>query len=92
VDATFSFEDGHLLAKGEDLKRRIGSAAEENAHRGEDGENAMKHQMIVVTEGRSPPNAARFKSLIPHSDPILSTDKCQSQLVLSADGRQDQVT
>jgi hypothetical protein len=45
-----SFEDSDLLAKREDLKSRIGPVAEENANGGEEGENAMSHEMTVVKE------------------------------------------
>ena len=49
----FSFEDGDLLAKGEHLKSDIGPAAEEDANHGENGENALSHEITVVTEGSS---------------------------------------
>ena len=47
-----SFENGDLLPKREDLESRIGSAAEENAHGSEDSENALSHEMTVVTDKR----------------------------------------
>jgi len=46
-----SFENRDLLTKCEDLKSRISSAAEENANGSEDSENALSHEMTVVTEG-----------------------------------------
>jgi len=48
----FSFENRNLLAKGEDLKSGIGSAAKEHANHGDDGEDEFDHEITVVSEGR----------------------------------------
>ena len=48
----FSFENRNLLAKGEDLKSGIGSAAEEHANQGDEGEDEFDHEITVVAEGR----------------------------------------
>ena len=45
----FSFEDGNLLSKREDLKSDIGPIAEENADYGQDGYNAVSHAITVIT-------------------------------------------
>jgi len=45
----FSFEDGNLLSKREDLKSDIGPIAEANADYGQDGNNAVSHSVIVIT-------------------------------------------
>jgi hypothetical protein len=66
-----------LLAKGQNLKSSISPAAEEDSNSSKEGENALSHEMTVVTErqaGDGPRKAARLKSLIPLADPVLSTD------------------
>jgi hypothetical protein len=57
----FSLEDSDLLTKGENLKRRIGPAAEENANGSEDGENVLIHEKTVVTERRVGDRLARLR-------------------------------
>ena len=57
----FSFEDSDLLAKREDLKSRIGPATEEDVNGGEEGENAMSHEMTVVTERQVGDGLARLQ-------------------------------
>jgi hypothetical protein len=48
----FAFEDSDLLPEGEDLKGRVGTAAEKDPDHREDGENALNHGITVITEGR----------------------------------------
>ena len=45
----FSFEDSDLLAQGEDLQGGVGSAAKKDADHGEEGENAVRHEITLVT-------------------------------------------
>jgi hypothetical protein len=42
---SFSFKGSDLLAKGEDLKSRIGPTAEEDANHGNNSENVLSHEM-----------------------------------------------
>jgi hypothetical protein len=44
---TFSFQDSDLLAKGEDLKSRIGPTAEEDANHGGNSESVLSHEMTL---------------------------------------------
>jgi len=57
----FSLEDSDLLTKGENFKRRIGPAAEEDANGSEDCENAVSHEKTVVTERRVGDRLARLR-------------------------------
>jgi hypothetical protein len=63
----FSFEHCDLLAKRENLQSNIGPAAEEDPNHGQDGENAMKHEITVITQQdglRPQPGRGALKSFI----------------------------
>ena len=45
----FRLRISDLLAQGEDLKGGVGSAAKKDANDRQDGENALRHEITLVT-------------------------------------------
>jgi hypothetical protein len=71
----FPFENRGLLAKREDLKSHVGPAAEEDTNHGEDGENAMSHEITLIT---------RQVILVPRSAKTQITDFAANMNILCA--------
>lgn len=46
---TFPLEHGNLLTKGEDVEGGVASTAEEDTDHGEDGEDELEHEPILLT-------------------------------------------
>ena len=58
---SLAFQHRDLLSEGEDFEGRIGSAADENADHGEDGEDELRHELTLLTWR----NVARTGNLLP---------------------------
>jgi hypothetical protein len=69
---SLALEDGDLLAESQDFQGSIGSYAEESAHRSQEIEQELKHELTVVTYGKSRTSRSltswASSNLLPHPE------------------------